>query len=125
MAHRSAVAGLAASLALTLGGAASIDFGGTSESELWFADSSSVSWGASNSLSLLNFQAGTSLLRFGTSSSALTGTQLAMIDVGSGNTASLDADGFLVVVVPEPAAVALAVAGGPMLALLLRRRRKP
>lgn len=109
---------------LTLGGAASIDFGGTSASELWFADSSSVSWGASNSLSLLNFQAGTSLLRFGTSSSALTGAQLAMFDVGAGNTASLDADGFVVVAVPEPAAVALAMVGGPMLALLLGRRRK-
>jgi len=79
----------AGTLAVT--GAATINLG--SGAALAFADSHAVAWtGTLNITGTVVHGA----LRFGTTSSALTAAQLALITVSGGGTATLDADGFLV-----------------------------
>ncbi len=76
-------------------------------SEVDFANSSALSWGAGTTLNLANWDYSTTKLRFGTDSTGLTAAQLAAIEFnGSGlGTAHLDANGY--VSVPEPSTIVL------------------
>jgi fibronectin-binding autotransporter adhesin len=100
---------------------ATIDFG-SGDSDLVFADSSAVAWGASISLSIVNFTEGVDSIRFGTDEDGLNVlTQLAKITI-NGSAASIDELGYLSTV-PEPSAYA-AVAGVAALFFTLRRRSR-
>ena len=106
---------------LTLSSTSSIDFG-AGTSALVFADSSAISW--SGTLNLSNFDIGTDTLKFGTSSSALTGSQLSAITL-TGYTAALDSSGFVTfTAVPEPHEFALAIVGLLGVMVFIRRRNQ-
>jgi hypothetical protein len=79
---------------LDLQGSATIDFGTSGAGKMWVADSSGLAWTGNVTLSLANFGAG-SELRFGSSRTALTATQLQQISLGPRASAMLDGDGFL------------------------------
>jgi hypothetical protein len=71
-----------------------------------FTDSSALSWGAGNLL-VQNFAVGTDALRFGTTSSGLTSSQLAKITfTGYDPGAKIDSLGYLAPI-PEPSSIAL------------------
>jgi autotransporter-associated beta strand protein len=101
-----------------------LDFG-NGASALAFADSSAEDWGGFE-LTILNFTEGADTLRFGTSSSGLTGTQLDLFRFADfGNVSGqIDALGY-VTPIPEPTAFCLLALGGSALTFLLRRRRNP
>jgi len=99
-----------------------IDFG-DGASALTFADSSAEDWGGFT-LTILNFTEGVDTLRFGTSSSGLTETQLSLfsfVDYG-GVSAQIDGLGF-VTPIPEPTAGLLLVLGLLGWGLLSKRRQ--
>lgn len=79
---------------LDLSGASILDFSGTST--LAFADSSALTWSATT-LTISDFHVGTGTLRFGTSATGLTTTQLGRFQfLEFGNSAArIDANGFL------------------------------
>jgi autotransporter-associated beta strand protein len=106
---------------LTLSSTSTIDFGlGTSA--LVFADSSAIAW--SGTLNLTNFDIGTDSLKFGSSNSALTASQLSAISL-TGYTASLDASGFVTfTAVPEPHEFALAIVGLLGVMIFIHRRNQ-
>jgi len=108
---------------LSLSASSSIDLG-DGASSLVFADSSAAAWGDSFSLSVLNYTEGTDSIRFGTGAGGLTADQLSRITI-NGNSATLDADGYLTLAaIPEPAACALLAGLGALgLVPLLRNRR--
>lgn len=109
------------------GEATTIDFAGAGSSLLASANPILI-----GTLTILNFDVGTDVLRFGTNNMSLSAGQLALIDfVGytNGGAAQIDSQGFVtptgsLIPVPEPAVFA-AVAGGLVLAagLVWRRRR--
>jgi autotransporter-associated beta strand protein len=109
----------AAPLSMTAG--STLDFGsGLGASAMSFDDSNAQSW--SGTLTVTNYStAGGDTLRFGTSSSALTGAQLAAISF-DGIGAQIDSSGF-VTPVPEPAFYALALGAGSLAIATYRRRR--
>ncbi len=107
---------------LALTGNATIDFGtaGTGQS-LFFGNSSAVNW-STFSLTVNNWQSGTDLLRFGTTSGGLTSGQLANINfTGFGAGAQIDSLGY-VTAIPEPATWVL-LALGLTFVVTMRRRR--
>lgn len=108
---------------LALTGSATIDFGTAGNAQsLFFGDSSAASWGAF-SLTINNWQSGTDLLRFGTTSGGLTSGQLANITfTGFGTGAQIDSLGY-VTAIPEPATWGL-IAFSLTTVMILRRRRK-
>jgi autotransporter-associated beta strand protein len=111
-------------LALINNATAIIDFGNDgTDSTLTFADSSSVTW--SGTLELRNFTVGKDTLRFGTSASGLTQTQLDAITLAGYTAISLDADGYVVfsAAVPEPSTCALLFGGTAALLLIALRLR--
>lgn len=104
---------------LALTASSIIDFGtGLGASAITFGDSSGQSW--TGTLTISNFAAGDTL-RFGSSSSALSGSQLLAIKF-DGLDAQIDASGF-VTPVPEPSTYA-ACAGLLTFAACAFRRRK-
>lgn len=108
---------------LTLTASSVIDLG-NGASLLAFADSSASTWNNSVTLSFVNYNEATDSIRFGNSSSGLTGGQLSQITI-NGFTASIDADGYLVAsVIPEPASFALLAGAGFLGLAVLRRKRR-
>jgi autotransporter-associated beta strand protein len=86
-----------------------IDFG-TGSSALTFADSSAIPW--TGTLSLTNFDIGTDVLKFGSTSTALTPAQLSQISL-PGYQAGLESDGTVsFVAVPEPSTNLLCALAG-------------
>ncbi len=85
---------------------ASFDFTDAAGEALWFADSSSETWGGDDTLDLDGFVFGTDELRFGTDANGLTTTQLSRITVDGSSVSglSLDNDGYLI---PEPSTIGL------------------
>ncbi len=106
---------------LDVNGNATIDFG-SGASSLVFADSSALSWGASISLSLINFTEGVDSIRFGTTSGGLTGAQLGQITI-NGLAATIDSGGYLTAI-PEPSAFAALAGLGGLLSAGARRHRR-
>lgn len=104
--------------------AASIIDLGSGTSALSFAASDAIDWAGSVTLSFVNFDAGADTLRFGTSDSGLTVTQLGQIRI-NGFVADIDSSGFLFMTsnIPEPSAFAL-LAGSVLLAFTALRRRR-
>ena len=107
---------------LTLAGGSTIDFG-NGASALAFADSSAIGW--NGTLTILNYTTSMDSLRFGTSNTGLTSTQLGLISFGSGFFAQIDGNGFVtgVSAIPEPSTSA-ALAGSGVLGLAVWRRRR-
>lgn len=106
---------------LTLSASSTIDFG-SGNSALSFADSSGLAW--SGTLTITNYTVGTDTLRFGSSNTALTSTQLSLINFGGGLVAQIDANGYVTgSSVPEPSTYATIV-GAAMLGAALRRRNR-
>jgi autotransporter-associated beta strand protein len=106
---------------LTINTASIIDFG-SGTSALAFANSSSMTW--NGTLTLSNFDVGTDTLRFGTDASGLTGSQLSAISL-TGYTAALDSNGFVTfTAVPEPHEFALAIVGLLGVMVFIRRRNQ-
>ena len=81
---------------LDVTGAATINLG--ANANLVFADSSGITW--SGTLNLTGSFVSGSSLRFGTSSSGLTSTQLALISATGVNSFALDANGYLTTSTP-------------------------
>lgn len=106
---------------LDLDGSATLDLG-AGNSAASFGNSSALDWGAFN-LNISNWTAGNDTLRFGTDSTGLTSSQLALIrftDFGNAS-GQIDASGFIAPV-PEPSMIALSVLGGLGLLVAFRRR---
>lgn len=88
-------------------GLGSLVFQGDSSTNAWHSDPSIV-FGDSNpgplTLVITNFQLGTTKLRFGTSSSGLTASQLAQIEFADYTNApgQIDSSGYVTPVVPQP-----------------------
>ncbi len=101
-----------ANTTLGVGGVSAIDFEDTSSAS--FANSSALSWGST--LDLTNWVAGTTSLQVGTDDTGLTTAQLSRIefngDAATLGAANLDANGYVIDSVPEPASLALSVFGG-------------
>lgn len=99
-----------------------LDFG-ADPSALNFANCQSIAW--TSMVTILNFTVGEDSLRFGTSGSGLTLSQLSLINFGAGLTAVIDASGFVtgISAVPEPSAWA-AMAGCLALVVALGRRQR-
>jgi fibronectin-binding autotransporter adhesin len=112
---------------LTLSANSSIDLGSGSSATA-FADSSGQSW--SGTLDIFNYTAGSDTLRIGTSDSGITVAQLSEVyfpDIGGGEGASIDPNGFLVpTVVPEPSSAIVGLCAGiaAFMASFYRRNRK-
>jgi hypothetical protein len=97
-----------------------IDFSDAAANDVWFANSSAISWNGSALLNLIGFEFGTDAIRFGTTSGGLTSGQLSQIRIdGFAGSYSLDPAGYLI---PEPTTVTMLLGGVGMLALLRRRR---
>ena len=105
---------------LDLDGTATLDFG-ASAAAISFANSSGLDWGAAT-LNILNWTPGVDTLRFGADNTGLTEAQLSnMHFVGPGfDYVSIDANGYILVI-PEPSATGLVIAG---LSLLIFGKRK-
>jgi autotransporter-associated beta strand protein len=96
---------------------------GSGDSDLVFADSDSQDWGGSF-LTILNWTEGVDSIRVGTDGTGFD-TQLSLFRFADFGNApgQIDANGFITPApVPEPSTVALAVAGGLAILILLRRR---
>lgn len=106
---------------LSLTANSTLDFGGVGGT-LSFANSSAQTW--SGTLSITNYTTATDSLRFGSSSSALTPTQLSLIRFADFGNAigQIDASGF-VSPIPEPSTYA-AIFGAVVLGFAVWRRRK-
>lgn len=102
-----------------------IDLGNAAASAaLVFADSRSMTWTASISLSFVNFTEGVDTIRIGTTSGGLTSEQLAAITI-NGSAAVIDASGFLTAsAVPEPSSYALILGAIALFPAALQRRRR-
>jgi hypothetical protein len=113
---------LTASGYLVLSGATTFDFGNSSSAT--FANSSSQTW--SGGLTINNYLYGTSSLRFGTSSSGLSSTELSLITfTGFGGGAVIDSNGFVTPsAVPEPSTYAALIGLGALGFAALRRRQR-
>jgi autotransporter-associated beta strand protein len=85
-----------------------------------FADSSALSW--TGILSVVGTFTDGSSVRFGTSSSGLTGTQLSQITI-NGFAATIDSAGFLVSAIPEPSTFAALMGLAGLGCAFMRRRR--
>ncbi len=108
---------------LNLTSSATLDLG-TGASALTFANSSAIAWGE-GTFHILNWTTNVDSIRFGTTSSGLTSTQLSQIvfdDVPGFWSTAIDANGFIVPV-PEPSTVTLSLLGGFGLAIAIRRRK--
>ncbi|MDP1580755.1 MAG: autotransporter-associated beta strand repeat-containing protein, partial [Candidatus Didemnitutus sp.] len=104
---------------LSLGANAVIDFG-SGDAGLAIANSSAQTW--SGTLTILNYSAGSNTLRFGTTSSGLTMSQLSQISFGGEIFgATIDSSGY-VGAIPEPSTVALLAGIGALLLVGMRRR---
>lgn len=91
-------------------GTSYIDFG-DGPSSMDFTNSSTATW--SGTLNLLNFNPSFDFLKFGTDATGLTTAQLADIQANGVNAnATLDANGQLILTVPEPSTAALGLLGG-------------
>jgi len=108
------------STALKLTSSSTIDFGnGLGAASIVFGDSSGQTW--TGNLTVSNFDVATDTLRFGTSSSGVTGGQLGAIDF-DGIAAQIDANGF---VTPVPEVVLYGLFAGLSAAgFAIYRRRK-
>ncbi len=107
---------------VSLGANSTIDLG-SGTSALVFADSSAETWGASFSLSFVNFTNGVDTIRFGTNQNGLTLTQLSQITI-NGSGAAIDGSGFLsLATIPEPSSYALLAGAAGLLVVGLRRRQ--
>jgi fibronectin-binding autotransporter adhesin len=106
---------------LTLANTAILDF--SAGGSLSFADSSALTWDPNAQLRLIGSWTS---LRFGTSATGLTATQLGQIVAPGTSLADfrLTADGYLYAAIPEPSTYALLGLGGVMCALYYRRRRR-
>jgi autotransporter-associated beta strand protein len=94
---------------LKLSNDTTIDFG-IGSSALTFADSSAISW--TGTLTLSNFDIGTDVLKFGSTGTALTPSQLSQISL-PGYQAELGSDGIVsFVAVPEPTTGSLIILTG-------------
>jgi fibronectin-binding autotransporter adhesin len=102
---------------LTLSGDSTLDLG-NGASVLVFADSSATIWGASVSLSIVNFDQGTDSIYFGVD--GLTETQLGQITI-NGLAAALE-NGYLTAI-PEPSTYALLAGVGGLAIVGVRRYR--
>ena len=110
------------STALSMSSSSTLDFGsGFGGSAIVFGDSSAQSWTGTLTVSNYN-SAGGDTLRFGTTSSALTGSQLSAISF-DGIAAQIDASGF-VTPVPEPEAIAALFGAGALAFVAFRRRQQ-
>ncbi|PAW61749.1 MAG: hypothetical protein B9S34_16025 [Opitutia bacterium Tous-C1TDCM] len=112
--------------ALDLDASSVIDFGsGAGASALAFANSSALAW--SGTLTILNFNAGSDTLRFGTSAAGLTSGQLSAIAFqGFGSVALIDSSGFVSAgAIPEPSTYAALAGLGALAFAFIRRRRPP
>jgi autotransporter-associated beta strand protein len=108
------------STALKLTSSSTIDFGnGLGAASIVFGDSSGQTW--TGNLTVSNFDVATDTLRFGTSSSGVSGGQLDAINF-DGIAAQIDANGF-VTPVPEAALYGL-LAGLSVAGFTVHRRRK-
>ncbi len=97
---------------------------GTGTSALVFADSSSVTWGGSISLSFVNFTEGVDSIRFGSDNNALSLAQLSQITI-NGSMAGIDSAGYLTLTtIPESSSYALVAGFGTLLLTALRRRQR-
>ena len=105
---------------VTLNADSIIDLG-SGASALVFADSSDAIWGATFSLSFINFTDGMDSIRFGSDQDGLTLAQLGQITI-NGQLVTIDSSGFLTAV-PEPSAFA-ALAGLATLGFVASRRRR-
>ncbi|MGC3989932.1 MAG: autotransporter-associated beta strand repeat-containing protein [Chthoniobacteraceae bacterium] len=125
---------------LTLSVSSSIDYGAgnTNSAQLYFANSSAVSWTSGTVLSIYNWvstpdpSTSSTVLFFGTDDNGLTGSQLSQIYFYSDNGShflgigTFTGTGFgelTYLAVPEPTTGALALAGTAMM-FFVRRRRK-
>jgi fibronectin-binding autotransporter adhesin len=108
--------------ALSMSSSSTLDFGsGFGASAIVFGDSSGQTW--TGTLLVSNFStAGGDTLRFGTTSSALSGSQLAAISF-DGIAAQIDASGF-VTPVPEPETIAAIFGAGALAFVAFRRRQQ-
>jgi autotransporter-associated beta strand protein len=107
---------------LNLTSVATLDLG-TGVSAVSFANSSALAW--SGTLHILNWTTNVDSVRFGTTSSGLTQSQLNSIvfdDVPGFWAPIIDNNGFIVPV-PEPSTVTLSLLGGFGLAFAIRRRK--
>lgn len=110
------------STALSMSASSTLDFGsGFGASAIVFGDSSGQTWTGTLTVSNYN-SAGGDTLRFGTTSSALTGSQLSSISF-DGIAAQIDANGF-VTPVPEPEAIAAIFGAGALAFVAFRRRQQ-
>jgi hypothetical protein len=114
---------------LTKNGGMVIDFSAAAgANSLSFADSSALTWNPAGWLTIANFESGVDSLRFGTTASGLTPTQLGLIrfDLGGNNFidgAVMDGSGFISPV-PEPHTFAL-IFGFLAFALVAFKRTRP
>lgn len=93
---------------------------GAGNSDLWFANSSSLSAAWHGSLAITNFTFGTDSIRFGTDSLGLTSAQLGLITINGVGGVTIDSSGYLV---PEPSTWVLMLGGLATIVILHRRRR--
>jgi hypothetical protein len=106
--------------ALLLGGSAAIDFGFSDAVSLVFGDSHLELWGG-GTLNVINFTPGADTLRFGTTASALTSSQLLQITL-NGMPATITSTGYLQI--PEPGVLVSILSGLGMLGFRHRHRNR-
>jgi autotransporter-associated beta strand protein len=110
---------------LTLTANGTIDLGSGGTNVLSFADSSAASWTNGMVLSIIGDFVSGSSVRFGTSSSGLSETQIAQISIAGYSNLGINSQGFLTATapIPEPSTYAL-LAGCAGLGLVIYRRRQ-
>ncbi|HTJ77786.1 MAG TPA: PEP-CTERM sorting domain-containing protein [Rariglobus sp.] len=105
-----------------------IDFGSAvTATSLVFTDSSAVSWASGTILTIVNYSTAANTLKFGTTSSGLTPTQLSEIrfetSPGVYSAAGINASGF-VSAIPEPATTVM-LGAAAVLGFVVYQRRRP